>query len=85
MLLPLLLAAVSATTPTAPQDCSLNGEFTANACVCDKPWSGADCSQLADVRSVTGIDLIGYVRTSNVSPITENVRILGSSHAHLAK
>ena len=28
-------------------DCSLNGKCTAGACVCDRPWVGDACGQLA--------------------------------------
>lgn len=37
-----LVAALSATPPP----CSLNGELVGGSCVCDKPWSGAECSTL---------------------------------------
>lgn len=37
--------ATAGSAPTPP-DCSLNGEKRGGVCVCDKPWSGPDCSTL---------------------------------------
>jgi hypothetical protein len=40
-----LLGSLAAAAPSPP-DCSLNGEKKGGACVCDKPWSGPECSTM---------------------------------------
>jgi len=43
-----LCAVALALEARAPPDCSLNGEInaTTGACVCEGPWTGADCGVL---------------------------------------
>jgi hypothetical protein len=45
--LPMLVLLAGAVACSSDLDCSLNGLCQASACVCDAPWSGPACAQLA--------------------------------------
>merc|ERR1719223_630578 len=41
-----LLGCLAVGHAAAPPECSLNGEKKGGVCVCDKPWSGPECSTM---------------------------------------
>ena len=40
------MLAIALAQGPAPPACSLNGELQGGTCVCDKPWSGPQCSTM---------------------------------------
>ena len=76
-------SAMAGTGPCATDlDCSLNGECTAGACVCDAPWAGTRCQtmELAAGRlGVGGIPLAAFHGVSQDPAAPLNATSWGAS------
>jgi hypothetical protein len=100
LLFPLLSAVVSSKDATSihafrdgggnladAQRCSLNGDFTAGACVCDKGWTGARCAVLnlgtVDKNNRPGIANASYA-TWGASPIEDEDGKWRVAHAQMS-